>query len=155
MKRTGWLIGAGAVASLVAVAALAQETQRGWEPLVSESQRASYERSRYAPAVRVGDLLIGSGVIGLGGDDNGPEAQFRRAFQRLEAVLGEHGLGLRDVAEITTYHVDLGELGDDFIAVKNEFLPEPPYPAWTAIGVERLFLDEAMIEIRFTAAFPD
>lgn len=172
MKRTPWWIGASvSLAAMVVLAhagwqpvsaheaqppTLAQESQRGWQPLVSESQRASYERSRYAPAVRIGDLLVGSGVIGLArGADNGPEAQFRRAFQRLEAVLEAHGLDLGDVAEITTYHVNLGELGDDFIAVKDEFIPEPPYPAWTAIGVDRLFLDGALIEIRFTAAFPE
>lgn len=151
---TWWVVAAVTLAGVVGYAA--QEGQRGWEPLVSEAQRASYERSRYAPAVRVGDLLVGSGVIGLSGEgDNSPRAQFRRAFERLQAVLEAHGLELADVAEITTYHVNLGELGRDFIAVKNEFLPEPPYPAWTAIGVERLFLDGALIEIRFLAAFPE
>lgn len=40
--------------------------------------------------------------------------------------------------------------------MKDEFLPAPPYPACTAVGVERLFLDEALIEVRFTAALrPD
>lgn len=154
MKRSTWLI--VVVLGLVSAAAWAQQTQRGWRPLVSEAQTRSYESSRYAPAVRIGDLLIGSGVIGVTREgDNSPQAQYRRAFQRLEAVLSEHGLDLGDVAEITTYHVNLGELGNDFIAVKDEFIPEPPYPAWTAIGVDRLFLDSAMIEIRFTAAFTE
>jgi hypothetical protein len=41
------------------------------------------------------------------------------------------------------------------MAVKSEFIPEPPYPTWTAIGVDRLFMDSAMVEIRFTAALRD
>lgn len=129
--------------------------ERGWEPIVTESQRRSYESSRYAPVIRIGDMLIASGVIGTTRDgDNGPRAQFRRAFERVLDILEENGLTLADVAEMTTYHVRLGELGRDFIEVKDEYFPEPPYPAWTAIGVERLFLDSALIEIRFTAALP-
>lgn len=123
--------------------------------MVTDEQRRSYESSRYAPTVRLGDLLIGSGVIGTSRDgDNGPDAQFRRALGRMVSILEANGLSLADVAEITTYHVNLGELGRAFIAVKDEFWPEPPYPAWTAIGVDRLFLDSALIEIRFTAALP-
>ena len=101
-------------------------------------------------------MLIASGVIGtVRGEDNSPTAQFRRALTRVSEILEENGLTMRDLAEMTTYHVNLGELGQEFISVKNEFLPAPPYPAWTAIGVDRLFLDNAMIEIRFTAAFPE
>lgn len=149
---SGGLLGMVMAAS-TPVAMAAQE--RGWEPIVTEAQRQSYEASRYAPVVRIGEELIASGVIGTSRDgDNGPRAQFRRAFERVIAILRENGLTLADLAEMTTYHVNLGELGRDFIAVKDEFFPEPPYPAWTAIGVERLFLDSALIEIRFTAALP-
>lgn len=153
---TKWTTVGTVFATLTAVAPVGLESQeRGWEPLVSESQRASYERSRYAPVVRIGQTLIASGVIGLSGDgDNSPGAQFRRALERVVAILEEHDLTLADVAEITTYHVNLGELGREFISVKDEFWPAPPYPAWTAIGVDRLFLDSALIEIRFTAALP-
>ena len=143
-------------ASLVLVPlAMAQQPDRGWQAIVSESREGAYLGTRYAPAVRVGSQLLLSGVIGVSRDgDNGATAQFRRAFTRLSEILAEQGLSLADVAEMTTYHVNLGELGRDFIAVKNEFLPEPPYPAWTAIGVERLFLDSALIEIRATVAIP-
>lgn len=157
MTRTTKWISSGMLA-LLALGAVPEDAvaqARGWEPIVTENQRRSYERSRYAPVVRIGDMLIASGVIGVTGDgDNSPEAQFRRALQRAIAILEENGLTLADVAELTTYHVNLGELGGAYLAVKNEFWPEPPYPAWTAIGVDRLWLDDALIEIRFTAALP-
>lgn len=144
-----------ALLAVAAGAAAAQEAERGWEAVVPPGMEASHERNRNAPAVRIGDLLILSGVIGVTRDgDNGPEAQFRRALERLSAILEGAGLSLADVAEITTYHVDPGELGRPFIAVKDEFFRGTPYPAWTAIGVERLFLDDALIEIRATAAYP-
>lgn len=155
--RTKWSFGVlvGTTAIVASIPAAAPAQQRGWEPLVTESQRRSYESSRYAPVIRIGNTLIASGVIGTTRDgDNTPRAQFRRAFERVTRILEENGLTLADVAEMTTYHVNLGELGRDFIAVKDEFFPAPPYPAWTAIGVERLFLDSALIEIRFTAALP-
>lgn len=156
MTRTTWM--SGGLLGLLALASIpgdAVAQERGWEPIVTENQRRSYERSRYAPVVRIGNMLIASGVIGTTGDgDNGPEAQFRRALRRVIAILEENGLTLADVAEMTTYHVNLGELGSTYLEVKNEFWPEPPYPAWTAIGVDRLWLDNALIEIRFTAALP-
>lgn len=135
----------------------AQQKERAWEAIVPEGFERSYERSRYAPAVRMGDVLLLSGVIGYSGgaEDNGPEAQFVRAFERLSAVLDGAGLSLDDVAEITTYHVNLGELGRRFIEVKDHYFDGPPYPAWTAIGVDRLFLDGALIEIRAMAVAPD
>ncbi|MEN8145099.1 MAG: Rid family hydrolase [Gemmatimonadota bacterium] len=131
----------------------AQEEPRGWEPLVSEAREPAYERNRYAPVARIGSLVIASGVVGNTREgDNSPVAQFRRAFERLSAVLEEQGLSLRDVAEMTTYHVNMGEHIQDFITVKNEFLPSPPYPAWTVIGVDRLFREVNLIEIRVIAA---
>ena len=147
----------GVIVGTVALAATAgplagQTTAHGWEPIVSESQERSYEAFRYAPMVRIGETLIASGVIGVGGGDNRPGAQFRRAFERMIAILEDYGLTLADVAEMTTYHVNLGEHGQEFMAIRSEFLPEPPYPAWTAIGVERLWMEQALIEIQFTAA---
>lgn len=142
--------------ALGAEEARAQEAERAWEAIVPAGMARSYERSRYAPAVRMGDLLILSGVIGYsGGEDNGPETQFMRAFERLSRVLEGAGLSLDDVAEITTYHVNLGELGRAFIDVKNRYFDAPPYPAWTAIGVDRLFLDGVLVEIRAVAVVPD
>lgn len=154
-------VGSVALVTVTAGAARTQETgpgtERGWEAIVPEGMERSYERSHYAPAVRSGNLLILSGVIGLGGEgeDNGAEAQFVRAFERLSGVLDGVGLTLADVAEITTFHVDLGELGRRFIEVKDRYLDAPPYPAWTAIGVDRLFLDGALIEIRAVAVIPE
>lgn len=133
----------------------AQEPGRAWDAIVPEGMERGYERSRYAPAVRMGDIMVLSGVIGYSGEgDNGPEAQFVRAFERLSRVLEGAGLSLDDVAEITTYHVDLGRLGRRFIDVKDRYFDAPPYPAWTAVGVDRLFLDGAIVEIRAVAVAP-
>lgn len=59
----------------------------GWEKV--------YEHWHFAPAIRDGDLLRCSGVIGV--DANGavppdPEAQFTNAFKRAAAVLILRGL---------------------------------------------------------------
>ncbi len=149
------IIGTGAFVAAVAQSTGSAAQERGWAPVVTQAQTAAYARQRYAPVVRIGQMLIASGVIGTSrSGDNGPRAQFHRAFERVIGILEANDLTLADVAEITTYHVNLGELGREFIAVKDEFWPDPPYPAWTAIGVERLFLDSALIEIRFTAALP-
>lgn len=143
------------VSSLAIAAAHAQQVPSGWEAVVPQGMAGSYERNRYAPAVRIGNLVFVSGVIGYErGSNNGPAAQFERAFRRLEGVLAGAGLAMANVAEITTYHVNLGELGRPFITIKDRFFPRAPFPAWTAIGVERLFLDSALVEIRATAVSP-
>jgi len=84
----------------------------GWDKL--------YERWHYAPAVRDGDHLRCSGVIGVGPDGTiAPDAQtqFRHAFQRATAILAAAGLDFGDVLEMTTYHVHLQEHWTTFMQV--------------------------------------
>ena len=84
MQRIVWGMAAAMLALSVSAAA-AQDAERGWEAVVPPGMEASHEGNRYAPAVRIGDMLILSGVIGLTRDgDNGPEAQFRRALERCD-----------------------------------------------------------------------
>lgn len=82
-----------------------------------------------------------------------PEAQFATAFEALREVLGAAGAGLADVVEMTTYHVDIGDHMETFMAVKDRYLDEP-YPAWTAIGVSALVVPGGLIEIRAVAVAP-
>lgn len=117
----------------------------GWEKV--------YEHWHFAPAVRDGDHLRCSGVIGV--DVNGtvppdPEAQFTCAFKRAAAVLAAAGLSFADVLEMTTYHVDLQRHWTTFMKVKDVFV-HAPYPAWTAVGVTELARPGALVEIKVDA----
>ena len=80
-----------------------------------------------------------------------PEAQFRNAFDKIGAVLGEAGLTHASIVEMTSYHVGIQDHFDLFCAIRAEYVA-PPYPAWTAIEVAGLRRAGALVEIRVIAA---
>ena len=127
------------------------------QTIVPESQRQLYDRFHFAPAV-VDDsgTVHCSGVLGSGADGSfadEPVDQFRQAFANAATVLEEAGCGWGDVVEMTTFHVDLMENLRAFVQAKDEVVGEP-YPAWTAIDVDRLFPDNGTVEIRVVAYAP-
>ena len=118
----------------------------------------------YSPAVKVGNQLYLAGVmatvpgydITTGGDvgKKAMSAAFRAAFDEAATVLKEAGASWDDVVDITTFHTDIDTQIYPFADVKDEFI-KAPYPAWTAIDVDRLFSPEAVTEIKIIAILPD
>jgi reactive intermediate/imine deaminase len=109
---------------------------------------------QYSQAVRAGDLLILSGQCPVDaqgatvapGDIRG---QTRQVFENLKAVLAAAGLGLDDLVEIVSYHVDMADL-HAVAEVKAEYLTRD-FPAWTAVGVTALAFPGQLLEIKATA----
>lgn len=121
--------------------------------VIPAGMEAFYDRFHFAPAVKDGNRLFCSGVIGIGADGKAsadPETQFTQAFESLKAVLAAAGVSLASVVEITTFHVGLQKNMSVFSKVKDRYLREP-YPAWTAIGITELAFPGALAEIRATA----
>jgi enamine deaminase RidA (YjgF/YER057c/UK114 family) len=121
--------------------------------VVPKGMELAYEQFHFAPAVRTGNWLRCSGMLGT--DEKfqaveDVEAQFVAAFENVKSVLAAAGLELSDVVELTTFHVGLREHLGTFMKVKDRYLAEP-YPAWTAIGVVELAVPGALVEIRVTA----
>jgi enamine deaminase RidA (YjgF/YER057c/UK114 family) len=143
----------GLAAALVcATGALAQEPQ-GFVP---EGQERFAEGFRVSPAIRAGDFVFISGVVGAipGDQERTPEtyeAAIRDAFQNVEETLNAAGTSWDDVVEMTTFHVDLREHQQIFRRVREEFVTQEPYPAWTGIGVENLWGPQLFVEIRVIA----
>ncbi|WP_298577993.1 RidA family protein [uncultured Luteimonas sp.] len=118
-------------------------------------RHALYERHRYSPAVRSDDLLFVSGQVGSRADGSPEpdfEAQVRLAFANLEATLQAGGCGLDDIVDVTSFHTDPQSQFDTVLAVKNEVIPQAPYPNWTAIGVN--WLAGFDFEIKVIARIP-
>jgi enamine deaminase RidA (YjgF/YER057c/UK114 family) len=76
-----------------------------------------------------------------------PETQIRQVFHNIGLTLAEAGAQWADVVEINSYHVGLATQAEALLRVAAQFL-EDPFPAWTAVGVTELILQEAVVEIR-------
>ncbi|KFE58468.1 RidA family protein [Hyalangium minutum] len=114
-----------------------------------------YEAHRYSAAIRSGDLLFVSGQVGSR-EDGSPEPVFadqvRRAFANLRAVLSAAGCTFDDVIDVTTFHTDPEAQFETIMAVRGEEIGEPPYPNWTAVGVN--WLAGFDFEIKVIARIP-
>lgn len=120
-----------------------------------EGRRALYELHRYSPAVRSDGLLFVSGQVGSR-DDGSPEpdfeAQVRLAFDNLQATLRAAGCTLDDIIDVTSFHTDPERQFETVLKVKDEMFHQPPYPSWTAIGVN--WLAGFDFEIKVVARIP-
>ncbi len=130
------------------------------ERIVPEGWQNTYNNFHYAPAVRAGDTIYLSGIVaGLTGEENETnpadlEAAFDRCFEQLKIVLAEAGADFSHVVEMTTFHTEMIHQIGPFTASKDKFLTAP-YPAWTAIDVDRLYPERGLVEIKLIAYVGD
>jgi len=118
-------------------------------------RQALYERNRYSPAVRANGLLFVSGQVGSR-EDGSPEpdleAQVRRAFDNLNAVLAAAGCTFDDVVDVTFFLVDPEATFDTVWKVLPAYWGEAPYPTVTAVGVTWLY--GFQFEVKVIATLP-
>ncbi|NKE45316.1 RidA family protein [Roseomonas frigidaquae] len=125
------------------------------EAIFPAGRHALYEAHGYSAAIRSGDLLFVSGQVGSR-EDGSPEPDFerqvQRAFDNLAATLRAAGCGFEDILDVTSFHTDPERQFEAVMKVKNQHFPEPPHPAWTAIGVT--WLAGFDFEIKVIARIP-
>jgi enamine deaminase RidA (YjgF/YER057c/UK114 family) len=114
-------------------------TQR--DAVFPAGRHALYEAHGYSAAIRSGDLLFVSGQVGAR-EDGTPEPDFGRqvqlAFDNLGATLAAAGCTFDDIVDVTSFHTAPENQFEIFMDVKNRIFSNPPYPNWTAIGVNGL-----------------
>ena len=116
--------------------------------------RAFQEAVGFADAVVAGDTIYLSGVVAAPREgEAGLEPAFERVFVRIADVLARAGASWDDVVDITTFHTDLPGQIDAFAAVKNRHV-KAPFPAWTAIGISKLYEPTAIVEVKVIARKP-
>jgi enamine deaminase RidA (YjgF/YER057c/UK114 family) len=84
--------------------------------------------------------IVGEGVV----------AQFERALSNLLVVLAASGGSPADLAEVTVYAVDLGDYREHAREIGRVWrrLVGAEYPAMAAVGVTRLWDEEALVELQ-------
>lgn len=116
---------------------------------------ALYKEHGYSPAIRSGDLLFVSGMVGAR-EDGSPEpeleAEIRLAFDSLRAVLQAADCTLDDVVDVTLFLVDPERIAGPAIAAFNQAFDTEPKPNATAVGVT--WLSGFRFEIKVIARIP-
>lgn len=139
--------------SLATVPALAQESPTR-EHFASPGHEAAYHDWHYTPVVKVGDMVIVSGIPAAGPGTY--EEKVRRMFVALGKELEQAGATYADVVELTTFHTgptDPKSFQDEFARfapIHHQFFPTH-YPAWSAVGTSALLAPGAVVEMRAVA----
>jgi enamine deaminase RidA (YjgF/YER057c/UK114 family) len=103
-----------------------------------ERPHALYALHGYSPAIRSGDLLFVSGMVGARADGTPEpelEAEIGLAFENLRGVLEGAGCGFDDVVDVTLFLVDPEASAGLVIAALRKVFPREPLPNATAVGV--------------------
>ena len=113
-------------------------------------------QSGYAPGLVANGFLFIAGQLGR--DDAmqviaEPEAQMTRAWRNVVTILAEAGCTVRDIVDVTTFHVGLREHLDLYKRVRDRVM-EGHTPPWTAIGVSELSRPGLIVEIKCIARIP-
>lgn len=126
------------------------------EAIFPAGRQALYEMHRYSAAIRSGDLLFVSGQVGAR-EDGSPEPDFekqvQRAFDNLNAVLAAAGCTFDDLVDVTTFHTDPENQLETILSARDKAIGAPPYPNWTAVGVN--WLAGFDFEIKAIARIPE
>ena len=125
-----------------------------FKSITPSSMKAASDAYQFAPAVRIGDQILVSGIVGIDAEGRLPpdfRSQAQNVFTALEAILNEAGATLEDVASLTSYHVgDLDSQLPQLVDVKATRI-RPPYPIWTGVGVTQLGVPGALLEVSAVA----
>jgi len=136
-------------------------------PLRAQQQQAATNKQVYnrpdarpggvlSPAVRVGDMLFLSGVMGTAQAgklaEGGIEGQTRQALENVKSSLALAGAAMSDVAKCTVFLTDAANF-QGMNKVYREFFPTDP-PARSTVAVAALVLPGALLEIECIAAAP-
>lgn len=158
MKNVCKSIAAGAILCLAATPALADDHKS------SEASSAKQTTMPESPQARAfleqfgfSEAVIHNGTVWLSGIILGPAPEgvdevemYAASFARIGEILERAGSSWDDVLDITTYHVDIDQSIGPLSEAKNRYV-KAPFPAWTAIDVDRLFAPEGLVEIKIVA----
>jgi enamine deaminase RidA (YjgF/YER057c/UK114 family) len=124
------------------------------EHLAPPGMERAYTDYHYSPVVKVGDMVIVSGIPA--GPGKTYEERIHRMFENLRKHLETAGATMADVVEITTFHAnatDTASFEAEFkklAPIHHQYFPNN-YPAWTAVGTTALLAEGAPVEMRAMA----
>ena len=153
MRRTALLLLLPAAVATPSAAGAQARQQSTVLMSEDEGERAFQERTGYADAVIAGDTIYLSGVVVGQREGESLEAAYERGYRRIAAILARAGASWDDVVDMTSYHTEITAQFEAMTAVHRRHV-RPPFPAWTAIDVDRLIPERGITEIKVIARRP-
>ena len=144
------------LAALLAVPAIADgQTRQQSTVLMSEDEgsRRFQEEWGYSDAIIAGDTIYLSGIVVGQREGESLETAYERGYAEIGDTLRRAGASWDDVVDITSYHTDVVAQMPAIVAVHRRHV-RPPFPAWTAIDVDRLIPERGITEIKIVARRP-
>ena len=143
-----------AAAIVPAAAAEAGERQRSTVLMSDdEGSRKFQEEWGYSDAIVAGDTIYLSGIVVGQRQGETMEAAYDRTYRQIGAILKRAGASWDDVVDITSFHTDVVAQMPAIVAAHKKYV-KAPYPAWTAIDVDRLIPERGLTEIKIVAKRP-
>jgi enamine deaminase RidA (YjgF/YER057c/UK114 family) len=105
-----------------------------------------HESIGYANAIQVGNTVYLSGVVARGAT---VEEQLTGIFEQARRVLATFGATLQDVVKETAYTTDMEALKAANSVRKAAYVGHAPAATW--VGISRLYMESAKLEIEFIA----
>jgi enamine deaminase RidA (YjgF/YER057c/UK114 family) len=143
-----------ALCALLPLPAMAEDAAPSRVHTAAPGSEFAYHQIHYSPAVRVGELVILSGIPAAGGKTY--EDKVRWMFNEMKRQLELAGASMADVVELTSFHAEARDSAsfqaelDRLLPIHAEFFPDH-YPAWTAVGTTALLAPGAPLEMRAMA----
>ncbi|HKR25498.1 MAG TPA: Rid family hydrolase [Allosphingosinicella sp.] len=151
--RLGLLLPAALAACLPAAAGAQARAQATVIMSDDEGSRRFQEEWGYSDAVVAGDTIYLSGIVVGQREGETLEAAYDRAYRHIGGILRRAGASWDDVVDITSYHTEITAQMPAITAVHRRYV-SAPFPAWTAIDVDRLIPERGITEIKIVARRP-
>ena len=156
MWALGPLVPIAALAAAASSAPASAQTRTTDNVFMSENEggRRFQEETGYSDAVVAGGTIYLSGVVVGLREGEDLRAAYDRTYRQIGAILARAGASWDDVVDITSYHTDVTAQFDAMVAVHRRYV-RAPFPAWTAIDVDRLIPAAGLTEIKIVARRPE
>jgi 2-iminobutanoate/2-iminopropanoate deaminase len=106
------------------------------------------------PAIRVGNMVYGSGQLGMSRDapDTTIQGQTRQTLENIKRVFEQAGTTMANAVKCTVFLIDVKDFGG-MNEVYRTFFPSAP-PARSTVAVAGLVVPGAKVEIECSAVMP-
>jgi enamine deaminase RidA (YjgF/YER057c/UK114 family) len=130
-----------------------QGARRRARDYVHPAMAGAYSFAHCPSAIEIDGWVYLTGVVAAPTADEGADLgpAFERAFAQIGEVLSLSGCNWGDVVKLTSFHLNIENELPTMVEVKNRYIDQAPFPAWSVIGAGSLANPRGVCEIEVIA----